>query len=190
MKLSENQELVQKLKQILADHPGLEYEERGSAHIDDGLIVRVSSDVKCDLGTAGYVAKKLGDSTGDHYKAQLYTSSDKSTPDHLRSFKVLLQEPNRNVRITYPDDKHGTLEVDIVQGMEVSLNLDNPQLWYFAEGNKLTIRLNTFARPNYRGYLNSRILPLVRNSNESPDSCDPSNSRFEDVIGDNTDSRD
>ncbi len=190
MKLSENQELVQKLKQILDDYPGVEYAERRSARLDDALIVKVSPDVKCGINSADNIAKKLSESTEDTYKVQSTGDSDGSTLDALRSFKLSLSKPHRNVRITYPDSKDGTLEVDVIQSVGGSINLEDPQLWHFAEGNKLEIRLNTFANPNYRKFLRTDVVPLVRNSNESSGDNYSSNSELEKIIDDNTDSRD
>ena len=190
MKLSENQELVQKLKQILGEYPGLEYDEHGSARIDDGLIVKVSPDTICNVGTAGYIAKVLSDSTNNHYKTQLLADSDRFRLENLRGFKLILQKSNRNVRITYPDSKDGTLEVDIIEGMEMSLNLDDPKLWYFAEGANLEVHLNIFAQPNYRKFLRTHIIGFTRNSNKSSDGDHFSNSELKQIIDDDTASRD
>lgn len=178
MKLSENQELIQKLKQILGKYPGLEYDEHESASQEDGLIVKVSPDATCNIGTAGVIAKILSDSTNNHYKIQLLADSDRFTLEHLKGFKLILQQSNRNVRITYPDSKDDKLEVDVIQGMEMSLNLDDPKLWYFSEGNELEIRFNIYALPNYRKFLRSHITKFTRNYNEPSDSNNLSNSEF------------
>lgn len=190
MKLSENQEVLRKLKQILDDYPGVEYDEGKSTRLDDVLIVKVSPDVKCSINSASNIARKLSESTGDIYKVQSTGDSDGSTLDALKSFQLSLSKPHRNVRITYPDSKDGALEVDIIQGVKASINLEDKQLWHFAEGNKLEIRLNIFANPNYRKFLRSEIVPLVRNSNESPSDDHSSNSELNKIIDDNTDSRD
>ena len=187
MKLSENQELIQKLKKILGEYPGLKYDEHGSASIDDGLIVKVSPDAICNIGTAGYIAKILSDSTSNHYKVQLLSDSDRFTLEHLKGFKLILQQPNRNVRITYPDSKDGKLEVDLIQNEEMSLNLDDPKLWYFSEGNELEIRFNIYALPNYRKFLRSHVTKFSRNYNEPPDGNNLSNSEFnKKLIDENT----
>lgn len=188
MKLSENQELIQKLKQILNEYPGLEYDQHGLASMDDGLIVKVSPDTKCNIGIAGYVAKILSDSTNNHYKVQLLSDSDRFTLEHLKGFKLILQKPNRNVRITYPDSKTGTLEVDIIEGVEMSLSVDDPRLWDFAEGNELEIQFNIFAQPNYRKFLRSHVSRVTRNYNGTLYGDDLSNSEFKTVIDDDTDS--
>ena len=193
MKLSENSELVQKLKQILDDYPGVEYDEHSSSHMDNTLIVKVSSDVRCDIGSAADIAKKLNEYTGDNYIPQLSGSSDGSTLDHLRSFKLFLPTPHRNIRITYPDSKNGTLMVDVVQNTEWSLNISmsDPLLWSFAEGNELEIHFNIFAQPNYRAYLRTQINKIVRNYNESRNRNDLLNSELNNEIIDNDpDSRD
>ncbi|MDE0423998.1 MAG: hypothetical protein OXN25_03905 [Candidatus Poribacteria bacterium] len=177
MKLSENQKVVQKLKQILEDYPGLEYEENGSEGMSDALIIKLLPDVRCDISTVGNIARKLSEFTGDVYNARLRDSSDGSTLDNLRSFKLILQKPNRNVRITYPDNRDGKLEVDIIQGVEISLEIDDT-LWCFAEGNELEIHFNIFAQPNYRKFLRSHVTKFTRNYNNPPDGNNLSNSEF------------
>lgn len=189
MKLSENHELVQKLEQILMDYPGLEYDKDSSARMDNMLLVKVSTDAKCDISTAGNIAIKLSKSTGDNYVPQLSANSDGSTLDNLRSFKLVLPKPHRNVRITYPDSRNGTLMVDVVEGMEWSLyvNMNDP-LWSFAEGNELVIHFNIFAQPNYRKYLRSHVTTITRKYNELPNSNHFSNSKFnKKLIDDNKD---
>ena len=170
MKLSENQELVQKLKHILENYPGLEYDEHSSLHMDNTLIVKISSDVRCDIGSAAEVARELSEYTGDNYIPQLSGRSEGATLDHLRSFKLFLPTPHKNVRITYPDSRNGILVVDVVQNTEWSLNISmsDPLLWSFAEGNELEIHFNIFAQPNYRTYLRTQVNKIVRNYNEAP----------------------
>ena len=192
MKL-ENQELVQKLKQILKDYPGIEYDERRSEPLDDAFIVKVSADAGCNINDAADIARRLSESTGDNYIPQLSASSDESTLDNLRSFKLSLPKPHRNIRITYPDSKNGTLMVDVVQNTEWSLNISmsDPLLWSFAEGNELEIHFNIFAQPNYRTYLRTLVNKIVRNYNESPNNNDLLNSELnEEIIDGHTDSRD
>ena len=186
MKLSENQELVQKLKQILEDYPGLEYDERSSKRMNNVLIVKQSSDVRCNISEAADIARKLSESTGDSYIPRLRASSGESTLDNLRSFNLFLPEPNKNVRITYPDSKDGILEVDVIQGVEMSLKVDD-SLWCFAEGNKLEIRFNIFAHPNYRKFLRSHVTTFTRNYNVSADSNHFSSSEFKQTIDNDTD---
>jgi hypothetical protein len=186
MKLSENQELVQKLKQILEDYPGLEYDERSSKRMNNVLIVKQSSDVRCNISEAADIARKLSESTGDSYIPRLSASSGESTLDNLRSFNLFLPEPNKNVRITYPDNKDGILEVDVIQGMEMSLKVDD-SLWCFAEGNKLEVRFNIFAHPNYRKFLRSHVTTFTRNYNVSTDSNHFSSSEFKQTIDADTD---
>ena len=186
MKLSENQELVQKLKQILEDYPGLEYDERSSKRMNNVLIVKQSSDVRCNISEAADIARKLSESTGDSYIPRLSDSSGESTLDNLRSFNLFLPEPNKNVRITYPDNKDGILEVDVIQGMEMSLKVDD-SLWCFAEGNKLEVRFNIFAHPNYRKFLRSHVTTFTRNYNVSTDSNHFSSSEFKQTIDADTD---
>ena len=169
MKLSENQELVQELKQILGEYPGLEYDERESARMDNMLrVVKVSTDVKYDISSAVDIARKLSESTGDEYKVQPRSGSSEFSLDNVKSFGLFLLKPNRNVRIIYPDSKHGKLEVDIIQGVEISLKIDDT-LWCFAEGNELEIHFNIFAQPNYRKFLRSHVTKFTRNYNVSAD---------------------
>lgn len=178
MKLSANQELIQKLKQILENCPGLEYDEHSSACMDNVLMVKVSTKIGCDISTAGDIARKLSESTGDQYKVQPSSGSGGSSLNNLKGFGLFLLAPNRNVRITYPDSKNGKLEVDVVEGVEMSLNVDDPQLWNFAEGNDLEIRINIFAQPNYRKFLRSHVTRITRNYKELPGNSHQSNSEF------------
>ena len=187
MKLSENQELIQKLKQILEDYPGLEYDERSSKRMNNMLIVKQSSDVRCNISEAADIAKKLSESTGDEYKIQPRSGSEEFSLDNLKNFGLFPLTPNRNVRITYPDSKGGTLEIDVIQGVEMSLDMSDPQLWNFVEGNKLKIHFNIFAHPNYRKFLRSHITTFTRNYNESPDGNHLSNSELKQTIDDDTD---
>ena len=164
MKLSENQELIQTLKQILEDYPGLEYDERSSASMDNMLMVKVATDVKCDISVAVDIIRKLSESIGDQYKVKSRAGSDGSSLGNLKSFGLFLIEPNKNIRITYPNSKNGILMVDVVQDTEWVLNIDmnDPQLWSFAESNELEIHFNIFAEPNYRKYLRSYVDKIPR----------------------------
>ena len=192
MKLSENQELIQTLHQILEGYPGLEYDEGRSELMDDTLIVKVSTDIGCNISDAANISRKLSESTGDNYIPQLDARSDGPTSDNLGSFKLSLPKPHRSVRITYPDSKNGTLMVDVVQNTEWSLNIDmsDPQLWSFAKDDELKIHINIFAQPNYRKYLRSHVTTIIRNYNKSSDSNNLSNSEFnKKMIEDNTDSQ-
>ena len=188
MKLSDNLELVQKLEQILIDYPGLEYDKDSSARMDNMLLVKVSTDTKCDIGTAGNIAIKLSKSTGDSYVSKLSANSDGSTLDNLRSFRLVLPKSHRNVRITYPDSRNDTLMVDVVQDTKWSLDIDmNDPIWSFAKDNKLVIHFNIFAQPNYRKYLRSHVTTIIRKFDELPSSTHFSNSEFKQTIGDDTD---
>ena len=190
MKLSENQELIQTLQQILEGYPGLEYDEGRSKLMDNTLIVKVSTDVRCNISDAANIARELSESTGDNYIPQLDARSDGPTSDNLRSFKLSLPKSHRNVRITYPDSKNGTLMVDVVQNTEWLLNIDmsDPQLWSFAKGDELELHFNVFAQPNYRKYLRSGVTKITREYNKSADGNDLSNSEFKTVIDNDTDS--
>ncbi len=169
MKLSENQELVQKLSRILQDFPGLEYDGFSSARMENMLMVKVSTDAKCDISTAGNIARKLSESTGDQYKVQPRSGSEKSSLDNFKGFGLFQFMPNKNVRITYPDRKGGKLEIDIMEGMEIELNLNDEDIWYFAEGNELTIRFNIFAQPHYHKYLRSHVTQVTRDDKKFQD---------------------
>ena len=65
---------------------------------------------------------------------------------------------NRNVRITYPDSPDGTLEVDLVEGMEVSLTLTLPMLRYYAKDGVVEVIQNRYAGPGYSNYLYSQTM--------------------------------
>lgn len=187
MKLSENQEHVQELKRILESYPDLEYDEHSSARMDNMLIIKVSSNAGCDISTAVDIARKLSKSTGDEYKVQPRSGSNGSLLNNLKSFGLFLLTPNRNVRITYPNSKDGKLEIDIIEGMEMSLNLNDPHIWSFAEENELEIHFNIFADPNYRKFLRTHITKFTRNYNESPDVNHFSNSELKQTVDDDTD---
>ena len=182
MKLSENQELVQKLKQILKGYPGLEYDERETARMDNMLkVVKVSPDVKYDINSAGDIARKLSQSTGDEYKVQPRSGPGESLLNSLESFGLFLLTPNRNVRITYPDSKDGKLEVDIIEGAEMSLNLNDPYIWHFAKGNELEIRFNIYAQPNYHKFLRSQVTKFTRNYNDPSNANGPSSTEVKTI---------
>lgn len=74
---------------------------------------------------------------------------------------------NRNVRITYPDSKDGTLEVDFVQGMEVCLNLPYALLQHYAKDGKVEINQNLFALPGYRNFLYTKVMEITLSDDES-----------------------
>lgn len=169
MKLSENQELVQKLSLILQDFPGLEYDELSSARMENMLMIKVSTDAKCDISTAGIIAEKLSEFSGDQFKVQPRTGAERFTFDDIRRFGLFQFMPNKNVRITYPDRKGGKLEIDIMEGMEMALNLNDEDIWYFAEGNELTIQFNIFAQPNYHKYLRSHVTQVTRDDKKFQD---------------------
>ena len=192
MKLSEDQELVHKLSRILEDYSGLEYDERRSEPLDNAFIVKVSSDAGCNINDAADIARRLSKSTRDNYILRLSANPDGSTLDNLKSFKLSLPEPHRNIRITYPNSKNDTLMVDVVQNTEWALNISmSDPLWSFAEDNELEIHFNIFAQPNYRTYLRTQVNKIIRNYNESPNNNDLLNSELnEKIIDDHTDSRD
>ncbi len=187
MKLSENQELVQKLDQILQDYPGLEYDKQDSARMDEILMIKVSPNVEFNVNSAAKIAKRLSEVTGDQYKVQPHMESQESSFINLRGFGLILFTPNKNIRITYPDNKNGKLEVDVIVGMEISLDLHNSQLWSFAKGNDLEIHLNIFAEPNYRKFLRTHVLSFTR-SNKNLDNNRFSNFELKQATGNNTDS--
>lgn len=169
MKLSENQKLVQKLSLILKDFPGLEYDEINSARMENMLMIKVSTDAKCDISTAGIIAEKLSEFTGDQFKVQPRAGSKKFSLDNIGRFGLFQFMPNKNVRITYPDRKGDKLEIDIMEGMEMALNLNDEDIWYFAEGNELTIQFNIFAQPNYHKYLRSHVTQVTRDEKKFQD---------------------
>lgn len=93
-----------------------------------------------------------------------------------------MQGQNRNVRITYPDSPNGELEIDVVQGIEMSLNLTYAELEYYAKDGVLKILQNLWANPGYRHFLFSKTAVVTLN-NESP----PGNN--DDDPGNNDDDR-
>ncbi len=169
MNLSENQELVQKLNLILQDFPGLEYDQLTSARIKKMLMVKVSTDAKCDISTAGVIAQKLSESTGDQFKVQALAGAERFTFVNIRGFGLFLFIPHKNVRITYPDRKGDKLGIDIMEGMEMELNMNDEDIWYFAEGNELTIQFNIFAQPNYHKCLRSHVTKVNRDDKATKD---------------------
>ena len=169
MKLSENHEIVQKLEKILMEYPNLEYDIDSSSRMDNMLMVKTIPDAQCDIITAGNIAKILSESTGDQFKVQPRSGSHRSSLDDLSRFGLFLLTPNKNVRITYPDSKNDKIEVDIIDGLEMSLNLNDPQLWQFATGNELEIHFNLYAQPNYREYIKSHVTRFTRNDNNMHD---------------------
>ncbi len=169
MKLSENQELVQKLNLILQEFPGLEYDDLSSERMENMLMVKVSTDAECDISTAGIIAEKLSEFSGDQFKVQTPAGSEKFTFDNFKRFGLFQFMPNKNVRITYPERKGGELEIDIMEGMEIDINLNDEDIWYFAEGNELTIRFNIFAQPHYHKYLRSHVTQVTRDGKKFPD---------------------
>ena len=108
------------------------------------------------------------------YKVQPRSGSGGSLLNNLESFGLFLLTPNRNVRITYPDSKDGKLEVDLIEGAEMSLNLNDPYIWHFAEGNELEIRFNIYAQPNYHKFLRSHVTKFTRNYNDPSNANGPS----------------
>ncbi len=169
MNLSENQELVQKLNLILQDFPGLEYDQLTSARIKKMLMVKVSTDANCDISTAGVIAQKLSESTGEQFKVQALAGAERFTFENIRGFGLFQFLPNKNVRITYPAHKGDKLEIDIMEGMEMELNMNDEDIWYFAEGNELTIQFNIFAQPNYHKYLRSHVTKVNRDDKATKD---------------------
>ena len=78
-----------------------------------------------------------------------------------------MQGQNRNVRVTYPDSPNGELEIDVVQGIEISFNLTSAELEYYAKDGVVKIIQNLWANPGYRNFLYSKTA-LVTLNNESP----------------------
>ena len=68
---------------------------------------------------------------------------------------------NRNVRITYPDSPDGTLEVDIVEGMEISFTLTLSDLQYYAKDGVVKVIQNRYAGPDYSNYLYSQTMSII-----------------------------
>lgn len=78
-----------------------------------------------------------------------------------------MKKQNRNVRITYPDSRNGTLEIDFVQGTTVELFLPFDLLQYYAKDGKVEINQNLFALPGYRNYLRTKVMEITLSDDES-----------------------
>lgn len=82
---------------------------------------------------------------------------------------------NRNVRITYPDSTDGILEMDVIQGMEVCLNLPFSELRYYLKDGKVKIQQNVFALPGYRKFIRSKVARIYPRDGEFPNNDVSSN---------------
>lgn len=90
---------------------------------------------------------------------------------------------NKNVRVTYPDNSDGILEMDIIQGMEVCLNLPSNELRHYLKNGVVEIQQNVFALPNYRKFLYSKIARIYPREGEFPNNVDTSqNNKTLDVV--------
>ncbi|MCY4402119.1 MAG: hypothetical protein OXD54_06030 [Candidatus Poribacteria bacterium] len=167
MKLSENQEVVQNLKQILIDYPGLNFDAESSAHVDNKLIVKVTTENKYDVNTAIDIARKLIIATGDQYIAQFLSEFNGTSQANMTGFIICQVTSHRNVRITYPDKRTGILEVDIVEGLKPSLQLNDPHLLLYAKDNVLEIQLNIYAPPNYRKFIRCHTIRINVNYDQN-----------------------
>ncbi|MYB92517.1 hypothetical protein F4054_05435 [Candidatus Poribacteria bacterium] len=78
-----------------------------------------------------------------------------------------MKEQNRNVRITYPDSRDRTLEIDFVQGTTIELFLPFDLLQYYAKDGKVEINQNLFALPGYRNYLRTKVMEITLSDDES-----------------------
>ena len=83
-----------------------------------------------------------------------------------------------NHRITYPDNTDETLEIDVVKGAEVFLNLEHPQLWDYADDGRLEIQFNVFALSDYRQFLYCKVFEFRRESGEIRDYTGHPSSEF------------
>lgn len=78
-----------------------------------------------------------------------------------------MKEQNRNVRITYPDSRNGTLEIDFIQGVEIELHLPIDLLRYYAKDGKVEINQNLSALPGYRNFLYTKVMEITLSEDES-----------------------
>lgn len=76
---------------------------------------------------------------------------------------------NRNVRITYPDSPDGTLEIDVVDGMEMSIMLTLSDLQYYAKDGVVKVLQNRYAGPGYSNFLYSQTAHIILNKGDKPD---------------------
>ena len=100
-----------------------------------------------------------------------------------RTANVLLTaEPmimHKNMRITYPDSTDDKLEIDVVEGIKMCLNLADSQLWNYANNDSLLeIQLNVFALPEFRQFLYSKDFQFRRKYGNSAIDVKPPNPLF------------
>ena len=83
-----------------------------------------------------------------------------------------MQRQNRNVRVTYPDSPNDELEIDVVQGIEVSFTLTKAELRYYAKDGVVKLIQNVFANPGYRNFRYSKAAHIYLNNESSPGNND------------------
>ncbi len=76
---------------------------------------------------------------------------------------------NRNVRITYPDSPDGILEIDVVEGVEISITLTLSELQYYAKDGIIEVIQNRYAGPGYSNFLYSQTARIILNKGDEPD---------------------
>ena len=107
-------------------------------------------------------------------------------PDYVEAYnnrntivsEFMKREETIEPRIIYPKNKDETLEVDVVKEAEMSLNLEDPQLWDHANDGILEIQFNVFALPDYRHFLYCKVVEFHRESGEILDDADRPSSVF------------
>ena len=77
-----------------------------------------------------------------------------------------MEKQNRNVRITYPDSPDGTLEIDVVEGIEMSIMLTLSDLQYYAKDGIVEVIQNRYAGPGYSNYLYSQTMNIILGEDE------------------------
>lgn len=107
---------------------------------------------------------------------------EEAEQDQRTANVLLTAEPmimHKNMRITYPDSTDDRLEIDVVQGVEMCLNLADSQLWNYANNDGvLEIQLNVFTLPEFRQFLYSKDLQFRQKYGKSGIDVKPPNPLF------------
>ena len=141
--------------------------EEAIADFDEAI--RLKPDYVGAYNSRGHVNKMLG-----RYEE---AEQDQRTANVLLTAEPMIM--HKNMRITYPDGTDDRLEVDIIEGMEMCLNLSDPQLWNYANNDGiLEIQLNVFALPEFRQFLYSKDVQFHRKYGKSTVDVKPPNPLF------------
>ena len=80
-----------------------------------------------------------------------------------------MSKRSRNVRITYPNSTNDILEIDVVEGTEVCLNLPFVELQHYLKDGEVKIQQNVFASPGYLKFLYTKVARIHPESGVWPD---------------------